>query len=433
MKSPSQLRQLRIDAERGQPEAQFLLSQHCFENRDVTQMIHWLTLSSSAGLPVAQEALGFCYEKGRGIPKDYKAAITHYDLAIAQGAYLAAYRKAELLYKSHTSHADDKVIGELLVISANANFVPALRTLGFLAMQTKATAELAVHCLSRAARSGDLASAFHLGWFLLQQDNDGEPEAGYWLQQAATGNYPLAGKLLSSLDTVAPLMVERGDHQIQLPGSFALYPVKRTVESQEISTEPPIVLFKHVLDMPECAYLMFLSRPHLTRADVIDPDGHKEGITSNVRTNMSTFLPFGTVDIIGRYAELKIIAETGEDIAFSEPMSILYYARGEYYQPHFDFFSPSLAVSKEHLADAGQRVASAITYLDDPDMGGGTSFPNLDIEIPPLAGSTLWFRNCLADGQPDPRTLHAGDPVTEGEKWVVTKWFREQRTSYLEF
>jgi prolyl 4-hydroxylase len=44
----------------------------------------------------------------------------------------------------------------------------------------------------------------------------------------------------------------------------------------------------------------------------------------------------------------------------------------------------------------------------------------------------LWFRNCFADGQVDKRSLHAGDTVEAGEKWVVTKWFREEPTPYLE-
>jgi len=49
------------------------------------------------------------------------------------------------------------------------------------------------------------------------------------------------------------------------------------------------------------------------------------------------------------------------------------------------------------------------------------------------ACSTLWFRNCFADGRVDDRSLHAGEPVKQGEKWVVTKWFREKPTRYLEF
>ena len=156
-------------------------------------------------------------------------------------------------------------------------------------------------------------------------------------------------------------------------------------------------------------------------------------MVSDVRTNMSTYLPFGVVDIIARYIELKIIRETGEDLMSSEPMSILHYAPGQYYRPHVDYFDPKLTVSKGMMDDGGQRTASAVTYLRAPTAGGGTSFPRLNLSVPALAGSTLWFRNCREDGQVDDRSLHGGDPVEQGEKWVVTKWFREKPTKYLEF
>jgi len=57
----------------------------------------------------------------------------------------------------------------------------------------------------------------------------------------------------------------------------------------------------------------------------------------------------------------------------------------------------------------------------------------LKLTVPPVAGSTLWFRNCHDDGRVDDRSLHSGDPVEQGNKWVVTKWFRERSTRYLEF
>jgi prolyl 4-hydroxylase len=113
-------------------------------------------------------------------------------------------------------------------------------------------------------------------------------------------------------------------------------------------------------------------------------------------------------------------------------MSILRYAPGEYYRPHVDYFNPRLDVSKDFLQDGGQRTASAVTYLTAPTAGGGTSFPKLKVTVPPVAGGTLWFRNCLENGQIDERSLHAGDTVIDGEKWVVTKWFREKPTQYLQ-
>ncbi len=113
-------------------------------------------------------------------------------------------------------------------------------------------------------------------------------------------------------------------------------------------------------------------------------------------------------------------------------MSVLQYAPGEYYRPHVDYFNPRLTAAQGFLQDGGQRTASAITYLTAPGAGGGTSFPKLNLTVPAITGNTLWFRNCLKDGQVDERSLHAGDTVEEGEKWVVNQWFRETATQYLQ-
>jgi len=232
--------------------------------------------------------------------------------------------------------------------------------------------------------------------------------------------------------TAAYLAAQSGQTGLELPEAVALYPARRETKRVSYNAEPEIALFENVLTSDDCAYLVELSRPYLTHSDVIDPDSQRDGMTSDVRTSSGTYIPFELVDIIGRYIELKIVNAVAEDLQNSEPMSILHYAAGEYYKPHFDYFDPKLPVTEGLLQDGGQRKASAVTYLAVPNAGGGTSFPELDITVPPELGATLWFRNCNANGTVDPRSLHAGDTVAQGEKWVVTKWFRERPTHYLQ-
>jgi hypothetical protein len=399
-------------------------------------MVHWLLQASAKGHPDALDALGHCYEKGLGIPQDYVAALAHYDQAVEGGSSQAAYRKAELLYKSQRGPANNSLISDLLLMAAEAHFVLALRAVGYLAMQHASSRNMAIDCLRRAAQGGDPVSSFNLGWCLLQGwgGEGAEQEAVHWLQRAAGAQYPFAETLLMPFQGVqAARPPQLPEEKSELGASFSLYPESPMVDHQVVSADPAITLFKDVLNVVDCAYLIFLSRPFLKRANVIDPDSQRGGMVSDVRTNMSTYLPFGIVDIIGRCVELKIIRQTGEDLMFSEPMSILHYATGECYRPHVDYFDPKLTVSKGFMEDGGQRTVSAVTYLASPSAGGGTSFPRLNLAVPPSAGSTLWFRNCLENGQVDDRSLHGGDPVEQGEKWVVTKWFRERPTRYLEF
>ena len=49
------------------------------------------------------------------------------------------------------------------------------------------------------------------------------------------------------------------------------------------------------------------------------------------------------------------------------------------------------------------------------------------MSIAPVPGRAVVFDNLLADGRPDPESLHAGLPVARGEKWLATLWLRERR------
>ena len=432
--STPQLDQIIAHAKAGQPEAQFLLSQICAQNGDNDGMLHWLNTACSSGHVEAIGALGRCFESGRGIPSDMAVALEHYDRASLAGSKIAGFHKAQLHHKSRLGDDTQALIRELLIDAAKADFVPALRTIGYLAMQQDASRELALNCLRLAAWHGDPVSSFNLGWYLENGGGDGRTpdEASHWFQRANSAAYPLAAghphaSTLVPSDLPSPTVA----HDIDFNVEFPLYPEQKKAEKQTICSDPPICVFKNVLDATDCAYLMFLSRPFLERAAVINPDGDKSGMVSQVRTNQSTYIPFELVDIISRYAELKIVHETGEDLLCSEPMSVLCYAPGEYYRPHFDFFNPKLKTSQELMQDGGQRTASAVSYLVAPSAGGGTSFPDLKLTVPAESGATLWFRNCFDDGGIDKRSLHAGDTVEAGEKWAITKWFREKPTEYL--
>ena len=428
-----QLNTIVSDAEDGKPDAQFRLSQVCHQNGDFDKMVHWLKQASASQHPDAMGVLGHCYEHGQSVSQDLAKALDQYSDAVAAGAKMPAFQKAQLLYKASTGPDQKETIRQLLIEAAQADIVPALRTIGYLALQHSSSMQLALDCLRRAAALGDTVSMFNLGWLLMQDQNHQDllGESKYWLQQAAAANYPFAMSQLESNKAAASAPKVSHSNDIQFAAPFGLFPDDPEAVSKEISADPEIVLYQDVLNVVDCAYLMFVSGPHLQRASVINPQGDQQGMVSNVRTSMSTYIPFELVDIMSRYIELKIVLAAGEELDFSEPMSILRYAQGEYYRPHFDFFNPNLDAAELLLKDGGQRVASAVTYLSAPLVGGGTSFPNVNVTVPAQQCSSLWFRNCSRDGEIDPRSLHAGDTVHVGEKWVVTKWFREKPTSYL--
>jgi prolyl 4-hydroxylase len=75
------------------------------------------------------------------------------------------------------------------------------------------------------------------------------------------------------------------------------------------------------------------------------------------------------------------------------------------------------------LQRGGQRVATLVMYLNTPNQGGGTTFPDVSLEVAPIKGNAVFFSYDRPHAVT--RTLHGGAPVVEGEKWVATKWLRE--------
>ena len=70
-----------------------------------------------------------------------------------------------------------------------------------------------------------------------------------------------------------------------------------------------------------------------------------------------------------------------------------------------------------------------MVYLRDVEEGGETIFPKLGETIMPKLGRAVVWCNIFSDGEVDVQTMHAGNPVVSGEKWIVTKWFRMNFTT----
>lgn len=125
----------------------------------------------------------------------------------------------------------------------------------------------------------------------------------------------------------------------------------------------------------------------------------------------------------------KIAALLGLDLSASEPLQGQRYAPGQEFRPHTDTFEPGGYDYHVYTAEAGQRTWTAMVYLNVPDDGGATRFKAIDKTIQPEAGKLVTWNNLAADGQPNPATLHQGMKVRRGNKYIITKWFRQRSGS----
>jgi prolyl 4-hydroxylase len=184
---------------------------------------------------------------------------------------------------------------------------------------------------------------------------------------------------------------------------------------------PRVVLFQNFLSAAECDELIRLSRDRMQASHVIDMDSGNTRADAG-RTSSGTAFARGESPLIERI-ERRIEALLQWPYERGEALQILRYEVGQEYKPHYDYVDPTQPGAAPFLARGGQRVASLVMYLNTPQDGGGTNFPDVGFEIAAHKGCAVYF----SYDRPHPmtRSRHGGMPVRAGEKWVATKWLRE--------
>jgi TPR repeat protein len=110
--SVSPMQRLRMQAERGNVEAQFALAQAYDHGRDVpkdkTEAVRWYRLAAMQGDTFAQNALGDNYWEGTGAPKDDREAARWWRLAASQGFAPAQHSLGKILSVGGQGVSTDK-------------------------------------------------------------------------------------------------------------------------------------------------------------------------------------------------------------------------------------------------------------------------------------------------------------------------------------
>ena len=184
---------------------------------------------------------------------------------------------------------------------------------------------------------------------------------------------------------------------------------------------PRLAVLGNVLSDEECEALMRAAEPRLKRSRTVQTKTGGEELNAD-RTSDGMFFRRGESPLIQRI-EARLSRLVHWPVENGEGLQVLRYRPGAEYKPHYDYFDPGAPGTARITERGGQRVATLVIYLNEPVRGGGTTFPDVGLEVMPQRGHAVFF----AYDQPDPTTLtlHGGAPVLEGEKWVATKWLRE--------
>lgn len=209
----------------------------------------------------------------------------------------------------------------------------------------------------------------------------------------------------------------------QLDGSPSrLWAHDREVSVLLTMVNPRVVVFGGLLSDEECDDLVAAAKPRLTRSEtvVIETGGNE---INTARTSDGMFFGRGESPLCQRI-EARIAALLHWPVVNGEGLQVLHYRPGAEYKPHHDYFDPAQPGMAAVLLRGGQRVGTLVIYLNTPLQGGGTVFPDVQLEVAPIKGNAVFFS--YDRPHPSTRSLHGGSPVLAGEKWVATKWLRER-------
>ncbi len=227
-------------------------------------------------------------------------------------------------------------------------------------------------------------------------------------QAAGLATIPVARTSMPGPDlSNAPLYIDAGDRRVQ---------VLQTLR------HPRVVVFGDLLSDDECEGLIQTARQRLARSLTVETQTGGEALNVD-RTSDGMFFERGENPIVARL-EQRIALLLRWPLEFGEGLQVLRYSPGAQYRPHYDYFDPAEPGTPTILRRGGQRVATLVMYLQEPGLGGATTFPDVGLEVAPKRGTGVFF----SYERPDPatQTLHGGAPVLAGEKWVATKWLRER-------
>ena len=234
-------------------------------------------------------------------------------------------------------------------------------------------------------------------------------EALDWLHRS--GNAEQLAVLQAEADT-------RGE-----PLDLAKLAVARAPEVK--SERPRILAWPGFATRETCAWIRRRGGERLKRAMV--NDSVRGGFQQDrMRTNSVAGFGLADTDLVMTLVRARIASAVGLPLSQFEAPNVLHYEPGQQFAPHVDFVAIGVPAFARELAILGQRVVTALLYLNEGYEGGETAFPLVSLRHKGAEGDLMVFHNVDERGRPDQSTVHAGTPPTSGEKWVLSQWIRDR-------
>lgn len=173
------------------------------------------------------------------------------------------------------------------------------------------------------------------------------------------------------------------------------------------------------LSKKDCETIIKMIDQNKTRSSVAG-SGTSKSTYQETRTSSTSNLDLNNPTI--KRVHKRIAKYLDLDITRGEALQGQLYEPGQYFKPHTDYFEGDTYIN--HCLGSGNRIHTLMIYLNSPEEGGETNFPNLEISYKPKRGKAISWPN-MVDGQVIPDMLHEGSEVKKGKKYIITSWWRE--------
>ena len=192
-----------------------------------------------------------------------------------------------------------------------------------------------------------------------------------------------------------------------------------------IHEDPEIYTIDNFLTKEECQHFIDISKDKFKRSIVADDKGGK-GKISDGRTSNNTWIKHDHDSITFTIGN-KIANLVNIPLENAESFQVVHYDETQQYRQHYDGWKHDYSPKAlKNMEKGGQRMKTALVYLNTVQEGGGTKMTKLNKTIKAEEGKLLVFNNTYKDSHE--RHLlseHAGTPVLKGEKYIFNLWFRE--------
>jgi prolyl 4-hydroxylase len=151
--------------------------------------------------------------------------------------------------------------------------------------------------------------------------------------------------------------------------------------------------------------------------------------TDNIRKSQTAWISKHNATI--KNIIMRVCEKTNLPFQNAEDMQVTKYEPGGYFTKHYDTTHEFGEHSDNFYSLGGHRVATMIIYLNDDFEGGETEFVNLQKKIQPIERAGILFYSLDKNReQCHPYSLHQGNPVSLGNKYIVNIWMRQNKFIY---